>query len=212
MTELFNKLSKINVNDKVEKKGNLSYLSWAFAVEEISKACPDFTYSIHMFEDNNGNQLPYMYDERTGYMVMTSITIDKQTKTMWLPVMDFKNKSNMDAKMTDINKTLMRCLTKNIAMFGLGLYIYAGEDLPDANTEVSKPATQPKVEVKPNKEQATLSSMSVEANLKAINEAKYVEELSELYKGWKDLQGMDSDAYNKLLRATKAKKQSEGWK
>lgn len=153
--QTFELLSAINVNDKVEKKSNLTYLSWAWAWAEVKKACPDATYSV--IEDPNTNK-PYFYDENLGYMVMTEVTIEGETLTMWLPVMDGANKAMMTtpytykgnawvngkkvevdktveaATMFDINKTLMRCLTKNLAMFGLGLYIYAGEDLPESET------------------------------------------------------------------------------
>ena len=149
--QTFEKLSAINVNDKVEKKSNLTYLSWAWAWAEVKKACPDATYSV--IEDPNTNK-PYFYDENLGYMVMTEVTIEGETLEMWLPVMDGANKAmtatsytyqtrygekTVDAAtMFDINKTLMRCLTKNLAMFGLGLYIYAGEDLPEGETTIIK--------------------------------------------------------------------------
>ena len=134
----FEKLSAINVNDKVEKKSNLTYLSWAWAWSEVKKACPDATYQIGETD----------YDESLGFMCHTSVTIEGETLAMWLPVMDGGNKSmkkvaykfttrygekDVAAATTfDINKTLMRCLVKNLAMFGLGIYIYAGEDLPES--------------------------------------------------------------------------------
>lgn len=150
--ETFESLYSINVNEKTEKKDNLTYLSWAWAWAEFVKMCPDAHYEIKMFDGK-----PYLYDDKLGYMVFTSITADGDTKDMWLPVMDGANKAMKDhpykyvvrkknwqtqeyttvekvceaASMFDINKTLMRCLTKNISMFGLGLYIYAGEDLPE---------------------------------------------------------------------------------
>lgn len=145
----FTELYSLNVNENVEKKEGLSYLSWSWAVAEILKKYPDMTYEILRFENN----LPYTYDEKTGYMVFTKVTLEGITREMWLPVMDSKNKAMLDheytyevnnwktgevvektvapATMFDINKTIMRCLTKNFAMFGLGLYIYAGEDLPE---------------------------------------------------------------------------------
>lgn len=139
----FELLNSINVNDKTEKKNGLTYLSWAWAIGEITKKYPDFTYEIEKFENN----LPYIFDEKTGYMVFTKVTVQGITKEMWLPVMDNNNKTMLDkpyeystkygsktvekATMFDINKTIMRCLAKNLAMFGLGLYIYAGEDLPE---------------------------------------------------------------------------------
>lgn len=144
--DVFNTLVTINVNDHVEKKNtgkaSLSYLSWSWAWAEVKKRYPDATYEIKRFE----NGLPYVYDERTGYMVFTTVTINGQTLEMWLPVMDSHNEAMLSKARTvktkyseytveactmfDVNKTIMRCLTKNLSMFGLGLYIYAGEDLP----------------------------------------------------------------------------------
>ena len=142
--EHFKTLYEINVNDKTEKKSNLTYLSWAWAWSEVKKIYPDATYHILRFENN----LPYVYDDATGFMVFTDVTIENTAHEMWLPVMDGANKAmkkepyvykdrygkekTVDAAtMFDVNKTIMRCLTKNLAMFGLGLYIYAGEDLPE---------------------------------------------------------------------------------
>ena len=122
----FEEVMKVNVNDKTEKKGNLTYLSWAWAWAEFKKLYPDATYEVKKFDG-----LPYVHDSDTGYMVYTSVTADGMTYEMWLPVMDARNKTLMNATMFDINKTIMRCLAKNLAMFGLGLYIYAGEDLPE---------------------------------------------------------------------------------
>lgn len=145
---IFEKLNQINVNEKTEKrKGDngkeLTYLSWAWAWSEVKKVYPEANYEIKKFENN----LPYVYDDKTGYMVFTSITIENLTYEMWLPVMNSNNramkalpydyttkygtKTVESATMFDINKTIMRCLAKNLAMFGLGLYIYAGEDLPE---------------------------------------------------------------------------------
>jgi hypothetical protein len=143
----FEKLSAINVNDKVEKKSNLTYLSWAWAWSEAKKSFPEASYRV--ISDISTNK-PYFYDEALGYMVMTEVTIEGESLEMWLPVMDGANKSMLAqsyayqtrygektvdaATMFDINKTLMRCLVKNLAMFGLGIYIYAGEDLPESET------------------------------------------------------------------------------
>ena len=144
MNDTFKKLLHLDCGDKIEKKNNLSYLSWSFAWSEVLKNCKDAaTYEIKKFDNN----LPYVFDENTGYMVFTSVTIEGITHEMWLPVMDGANKAMKDkeytystrygdkkvapATMFDINKTIMRCLVKNLAMFGLGLYIYAGEDLPE---------------------------------------------------------------------------------
>lgn len=153
---MFNVLYEIDVRDKVEQKNGLNYLSWAYAWAEVKKIDENASYEIKQFENN----LPYVYDEHTGYMVFTTMTIKGITHSMFLPVMDGANKTmlayeytykvkkkNKDgtvsmvektvepASMFDINKTLMRCLTKNIAMFGLGLKLYQGEDLPMVQTK-----------------------------------------------------------------------------
>lgn len=145
--DIFELLNAVNVNDHVERKNtgkaSLSYLSWAWAWAEVKKRYPDANYEIIRFE----NGLPYSYDEKTGYMCYTRVTINNLTHEMWLPVMDSHNEAMLDHSRTvktkfseytvdactmfDVNKTIMRCLTKNLAMFGLGLYIYAGEDLPE---------------------------------------------------------------------------------
>lgn len=139
----FTELNAIDVNGHTEKKNGLTYLSWAWAWGELKKVYPEAKYKVV----KNENGLPYFYDENTGYMVFTEMTIGDITHEMWLPVMDGANKAMKSssykvvskfgekvvepATMFDINKTIMRCLVKNIAMFGLGLYIYAGEDLPE---------------------------------------------------------------------------------
>jgi hypothetical protein len=152
---VFERLSAINVNEHVEKKDNLTYLSWAWAWSETKRACPDATYKI----------LETEYDDALGFMCHTTVTIEGETLEMWLPVMDGKNKSmkkqaytystkygdkQVDAATTfDINKTIMRCLVKNLAMFGLGIYIYAGEDLPEGESVKPTAPSKPIKEVKP---------------------------------------------------------------
>lgn len=154
--EHFKILNKIDVTDKTDKKKDqrgkeLTYLSWAWAWAEIKKMYPAAQYEIKKFENN----LPYIHDPNTGYMVFTSVTIENFTHEMWLPVMNGNNKAMKStpyeyttqygkktveaATMFDINKTIMRCLTKNLAMFGLGLYIFAGEDLPEVEEETPAP-------------------------------------------------------------------------
>ena len=123
-------LNNINVNDNTEKKGRFTYLSWAWAWAELKKRYPDATYNVHKFGEDNK---PYLFDEDLGYMVFTDVTVNGLTHEMWLPVMDFNNKAIQQGKATmmEINKAIMRCLVKNIGMHGIGLYIYAGEDLPE---------------------------------------------------------------------------------
>lgn len=150
---MFEKLASIDVSEHIEKKKTsenreLSYLSWTYAWKEFKKYYPEATYNVRTFVTDEDTLVPYMYDANTGYMVMTDVTAGDMTYVMWLPVMDSNNRAMKKepykiitskgkeinvaaATMFDINKAIMRCLVKNLAMFGLGLYIYAGEDVPE---------------------------------------------------------------------------------
>lgn len=127
LQETQNKLLALNVNDYTEKKNGLTYLSWANAWQEVLKVYPDAKYDIK--KDEKG--VACFGNPELGYMVYTTVTIADSTKEMWLPVLDFRNKAIKNPDMFNVNTSIMRCLTKNLAMFGLGLYIYAGEDLPE---------------------------------------------------------------------------------
>jgi hypothetical protein len=120
-------LLKINVNDHVEKKGNLSYLSWAWAWAEVLKVDPGAQWTAHEWDNS-----PVMYLRNGTAMVKVSVEIKGDIKTCILPVMDNRNKAIVDPDAFAVNSAIMRCLTKAIAMHGLGLYIYAGEDLPES--------------------------------------------------------------------------------
>lgn len=174
----FEKLKSINVNDKTEKKEGLTYLSWAWAWGIFKESYPDATYEIIKTE----NGLPY-FESNAGAMVYTKVTANNLTHEMWLPVMNGANKAmksepysyqvrdwktkqltekSVEAfTMFDVNKTLMRCLVKNLAMFGLALYIYAGEDLPEP-----EPVTQD----------------DINEIIQKINRAESLDELMSIYK------------------------------
>lgn len=144
-------LSAVDCGDKIEvrKHDGFKYLSWAWAWSFVRDKYPDASYHVREWDGK-----PWLYDENLGYMVETCVTIDGETIDMWLPVMDKANyamrhipyevktkngpKRVEAATMTDINTATMRCLTKNIAMFGLGLYIYSGEEIPDAVKELAE--------------------------------------------------------------------------
>lgn len=125
---VFETLNAVNVNGHTEKKNGLTYLSWAWAWAEVKKAFPDANYTI--YENNQGWN--YFTDGRTGW-VKTGVTINGMEHIEFLPIMDFKNKSIPLDNITsfDVNKAIQRSLTKAVARHGLGLYIYAGEDLPE---------------------------------------------------------------------------------
>ena len=136
---VFETLNKINVNDHTENKNGLTYLSWAWAWAEVKKAYPDAYYTIY----ENADGWNYFTDGRTCW-VKTGVTIEGLEHIEYLPVMDFRNKSIPADAVTsfDVNKAIQRSLTKACARHGLGLYIYAGEDLPEGE-ETPKAKPQP---------------------------------------------------------------------
>lgn len=176
----FNKVSNIDVSKMTEEKNGLTYLSWAMAWKEFCKVYPNARYEIVKNEKN----LPYFKDDEVGYMVYTRVTVDELTHEMWLPVLDFKNKPMMKPNMFDINKTVMRCLTKNLAMFGLGLHVYTGEDLPSED-DTPEPK-QPKKKEKPierNVEELDRQAMLKEIPIKLQNkQAGYYENVLKFFK------------------------------
>lgn len=136
---VFEILNAINVNDHVEKKNGLSYLSWAWAWAEIKKAFPDSSYIIYERSTEYG-PVNYFTDGRTAW-VKTGVIIEGLEHIEELPVMDYNNRSITLDKLTsfDVNKAIQRSLTKACARHGLGLYIYAGEDLPEGETAALNP-------------------------------------------------------------------------
>lgn len=149
---IFETLNAVNVNGHTEKKNGLTYLSWAWAWAEIKKAYPDAQYTI--YETPTG--CIYWTDGRTCW-VKTGVTINGLEHIEYLPVMDFRNASIPAEKVTstDVNKAIQRSLTKACARHGLGLYIYAGEDLPESAQGLDQ--TDPKPE-KPNPAAARLAA------------------------------------------------------
>lgn len=134
---VFNKLNSINVNEHTEKKCNLTYLSWSWAWAEVKKQFPEATYTV--YENKDG--FNYFTDGKTCW-TKVGLTIEGIEHIEYLPVMDFKNKSIPADKVTsmDVNKAIQRGLTKACARHGLGLYIYAGEDLPEPSDGVTEEA------------------------------------------------------------------------
>jgi hypothetical protein len=130
-------LLKINVSDHIEKKNGLSYLSWAWAWAEVLKLDPGARWHAVEYSDPQGCALPAMFLPDGSAMVKTEVTIKGETKVCTLPVMDHRNKAIKQPDAFAINTAIMRCMTKTISMHGLGLYIYAGEDLPEKDVRHS---------------------------------------------------------------------------
>lgn len=190
---IFAKLNAINVNGHTEKKGGLTYLSWTWAWSEVKKNYPEAKYEVERFDGK-----PYLYDPDLGYMCFTKVTIGEETNEMWLPVMDSTNramkaepysykvwdkgeKKYVDkivsaATMFDINKTIMRCLVKNLAMFGLGLYIYSGEELTEEETAMK---------IEAEKEQADELEHILNCAIQEIKATSSRDTLNSIYSNYK---------------------------
>jgi hypothetical protein len=124
-TNYFTELNAINVNKHVEKKGQFNYLSWAYAVAELLKRHPNATWEIIEY-----NGLPYN-ETPLGFFVKVAVTVNNVTRSQIHPVLDNNNRPIVKPTSFQINTSIQRCLVKAISLHGLGLYIYAGEDLPD---------------------------------------------------------------------------------
>lgn len=163
----FIELNKIDVNDKIEKKNGLSYLSWAYAWGELKKRFPNATYKIYENTLPAGYVVNYFTDGKTSY-VKTSVTVNDIEHIEELPVMDYRNKSIPLESMTsfDVNKAIQRSLTKAVARHGLGLYIYAGEDLPEQ--EQKEEAPKKVLDPKPNIDNVKLATKEQIGMLKAL--------------------------------------------
>lgn len=133
-------LLKTNINEHTERKQNLTYLSWAWAWAEALKADPKATYKVEMFEGK------CFMDINGTAMVWVTVTIFDKPMTCQLPVMDHRNKAISNPDAFQVNTAIMRCMTKALSLHGLGLYIYAGEDLPEGDVKDDDGNASKKVE------------------------------------------------------------------
>lgn len=137
---VFSKLNAVNCNEHVEKKGNLSYLPWAWAWQLVKAFYPEASYTIYESQDGWN----YFTDGRSAW-VKVGVTIEGLEHIEYLPIMDARNQAiPLDSILsTDVNKSIQRALTKACSRHGLGLYIYAGEDLPDGVEKPAQPQPAP---------------------------------------------------------------------
>ncbi|MDA2245439.1 DUF1071 domain-containing protein [Bacillus cereus] len=166
----FAELAVIDVSKHVEKKGRFSYLSWSWAVDQLLKKYPDATWQVVRFDG-----LPYMKTE-VGYFVEVEVTVNNITRSQIHPVLDNYNKPIAKPTSFQINTSIQRCLAKAIALHGLGLYIYSGEDIPH-DDEPKHAAKQ--LDNVPQQERARQAEVANEQRIKAIH--VQIRELSEVY-------------------------------
>lgn len=229
LLQTFGEIYELEIGNYATKKEKLSYLSWADVVMLVStKIDPNWSYEFEKFDNGNGRLVPYLYDD-TGYLVFTKVTINGVTKEMCLPVMENHGNRNFAKKkdaykvkaknydieigacdMFDINKTLMRCLVKNVAMFGLGLKIYQGEEVKEEAKEELKQAEENNKPIN-EKQIATLKKQAEELG---FNEEKLSKGLQNSFKKkeLKDLTVGEARAlyeYFNNIKLTKQKEQAE---
>lgn len=196
----FEQLAAISVSGHIEKKNNMSYLSWAWAVDKLMRIDPQANWA---FRDS-------MIFPDGSMMVHCDVTVFGKTMYMFLPVMDHRNKAIVKPNAFDINKAMMRCLVKGIAVHGLGLYIYAGEDLPEEE-KTQQTAAQPQQQQTPqNQQQQPNAAQQLTAEfqqaLQAIQHTQNEADLATIYKRFKG-----TSFESQIVKACKAKKDMEGW-
>lgn len=199
-------LSKLNVNEFTEKKGNLTYLSWAYAYKTMMDHFPDMQILWYTFRDSdNLDRDVLFYPDRTA-SVHCAVTINGVRREMWLPVMDNRNNAVANPDARAISDTKMRCLVKCFALFGLGLYIFAGSDLPeDEKLELpSRVKTQEESKVFFDAVTGHLGKLKTKAEMKQFFRAldNYFSDLKELKDGegrsaYEDLVKLFSDFSSK---------------
>src|SRR5690242_15413670 len=166
MDNYFERLNRVNVSEHIEKKGSFSYLSWPFAVAQLRLADPSASWEVRRFEG-----LPYLRTE-TGYFVEVAVTVQGITLSQIHPVLDGRNQPIAEPTAFEINTSIQRCLVKAIALHGLGLYIYAGEDLPNGQA----PAAPVPPKATPIRQQRTITIGQQRFLEKLIAEANWTAE------------------------------------
>jgi len=205
-------LLKLNVNDHTEKKNGLTYLSWAWAWAEALKADPTASFEVKTFMRDQYTEVPYMDVNGTG-LVWVTVTMFEKPMTCMLPVMNHRNQPIPAPNAFEVNTAIMRCMTKALALHGLGLYIYSGDDLPMQDAEVITKADTAQVEAMVTKaiEKAVETGDADLANkeLFADGMIKYCDickDMGALKSYWKanqgqldDLKRSHNDLYKKVL-------------
>jgi len=195
-------LLKLNVKDRTEKKNGLSYLSWAWAWTEALKADPAANFEVKMFDGG-----PYMAINGTG-MVWVTVTMFNKPMTCFLPVMDHRNKPIQQPDAFQVNTALMRCITKALALHGIGLYIYAGEDLPEQEEapKVKAPVKTEEMKVRDDQDDANIALFG-QSMIDFVGISKTVPDLMSYWKANQEqierLQANNAALYEKVVSVFK---------
>jgi hypothetical protein len=196
----FSRLAAINVSEHIERKGGFAYLSWPFAVQQLRQADPSATWEVRRF-----NGLPFLATE-TGVFVEVAVTVQGITLSQIHPVLDGRNRPILTPTAFDINSSLQRCLVKAIALHGLGLYVYAGEDLPQSQPEAANDV-QPQPEAQSKQASVTTVSRAQQAQIcKLAAEVGVLIERVCSYFGVAQLSDLPSSAYSRVIRSLESRR------
>ena len=190
MDNYFARLNQINVSDHLERKGDFAYLSWPYAVTQLRLADPTAVWEVRRYDG-----LPYLKTE-TGYFVEVAVTVQGVTLSQIHPVLDAKNQTVFEPTAYQVNTSIQRALVKAIALHGLGLYVYAGEDLPNGE-EQSK--AQPKVA--PIQNQRPITPAQLRYLTRLIAEAKSSEQHIKDYFNLDHLEDLPMKEFDRALQA-----------
>jgi hypothetical protein len=190
MENHFARLNQINVSEHVEKKGEFSYLSWPYAVGQLRLADPTASWEVRRFDG-----LPYLKTE-TGTFVEVAVTVQGITLSQIHPVLDAKNRPIAEPTAFDINTSIQRGLVKAIALHGLGLYIYAGEDLPNGEATAAQPTT-----ITPIRQERTITASQLRYLQRLIAQAKSSEQHIKDYFDVDRLEDLPMKEFDRALKA-----------
>ncbi len=191
MSDVFKTLAAVDCSQHTDKKGNFTYLSWTWAWSLVKSHYPSATFEKVVFHDNQNNPLPFMRDTKGNTYVKTIVTIEGESYAEIYPVLDFKNKAMSFPDSFAVNTALQRCLVKTLAFFGLGLNIYAGEDLPVMDTETVKQEAQ----------------LNIDKMSKEFEQCKSINDIDEAWRKNKTVYDkLPKSDKDKVMTAWKAKK------
>ena len=170
-TNYFTELDQVDVTKHVDKKGQFSYLSWPYAVRELKKRHPEATWETHEYGEAG---TPFIATE-CGYFVKVTVTVDGVPATQIHPVLDHKNKTVAQPDAFQVNTSIQRCLVKAIALHGLGLHLYAGEDLPAQPHLDDKQTKELLTLLKDNNKEDLIDKAKRQISLGAVNQSNFHE-------------------------------------
>ena len=168
-TNYFTELDRVDVTKHIEKKGKFSYLSWAYAVRELKKRHPDATWMVHEYGELG---VPFVATE-CGYFVKVTVTVEGVYATQVHPVLDHQNKPILKPNSFQINTSIQRCLAKAIALHGLGIHLFAGEDLPPSPPLNEEQTNQLLATLDDNNKEGLVDTVKHQISIGQINQSNF---------------------------------------